>query len=313
MKRFTTIVLTIFWLLVNGCLGYAYWIWTPKTGKWINPKYSVKPTPTEHLEYAKELYGASEYKQAEREFKKLVKSYPRSLEAAEAQFYLGLCYQARGNLYRAYLAYQKVVDKYPFSERIQEVIEREYKIAEKFMQEKRRRLANINLPVENPAIEIFRKVIDNSTYGPYAAVAQYKLGLLLKGLKHYSEAIEEFEKVISNYPDSEWVGPAKFQIASCQGNLSRSPEYDQEATRQARERFEEFLRQHPDAVLSRDARGKIEELRLKEAESNFAIAYFYEKQKAYKAAKLYYEDIIKNYPRSVWANKARQRLEMMEE
>ena len=79
----------------------------------------------------------------------------------------------------------------------------------------KRKALGVPLPVENPAIEIFSKVVENSTYGPLAPAAQYKLGLVLKWLLRYYEAEEAFNKVVSSYPDSEWAGAAKFKIASC--------------------------------------------------------------------------------------------------
>jgi outer membrane protein assembly factor BamD (BamD/ComL family) len=292
--------------------AYPYWIWTPKTGEWVNPKSAVKPTPKEQFDFAKSFYDGEKYEDAKREFRKLLRQYPKSFEASESQYYLGLIEEAIGNLYEAYKAYQKVIDKYPFSERIQEIIEREYKIGERFMAGEKRKAIGITLPVENPAIEIFSKVIENSTYGPLAAKAQYKLGLVLKSLLRYYEAEEAFNKVISNYPNSEWVEAAKFQIASCRAAVSRGPDYDQGAASQAKEKFEDFVKEHPDAVLSGEAEKNIYQLKEKEAEANFTIARFYEKQKAYEAAKIYYNDIINNYPDSVWAVKALERLQIME-
>lgn len=292
--------------------AYAYWIWTPKTGKWINPKTAVKSTPKEQFDLAKSFYDTKEYEDAKREFRKLLKAYPKSFEAAESQYYLGLVEDAQGNLYEAYLAYQKVVDKYPFSERIPQIIEREYKIAGAFMAGEKRKAMGVPLPVDNPAIEIFNKVVENSTYGPWAPAAQYKLGLVLKGLLRYYEAEEAFNKVVSSYPDSEWVAPAKFQIASCRAAVSRGPEYDQGSAGEAKEKFEEFVKEHPDAVLSKEAEINIEQLREKEAASKYNIARFYEKQKAFDAAKIYYNDTINNYPDSQWSAKALERLEMLE-
>ncbi|MGE5197759.1 MAG: tetratricopeptide repeat protein [Deltaproteobacteria bacterium] len=292
--------------------AHAYWIWTPKTGKWVNPKTSVKPVPKEQFEFAKGLYGEKKYEEAKREFAKVLKAYPKSVEAAESQYYLGLIEEAKNNLYEAYQAYQKVIDKYPFSERIQDIIEREYKIGEAFMAGEKRKALGIVLPVENPSIEIFAKVVDNSTYGPLAAKAQYKLGLVLKGLSRYGEAEEAFNKVLSNYPDSEWAPAAKFQIASCRAAVSRGPAYDQGAAKEAKEKFEEFVKDHPDAVLSRQAEENIGQLQEKEAESSYRIAIFYEKQKAYDAAKVYYQDLVKSYPSSIWAAKAIERLQVLE-
>lgn len=311
MARKSLFLAVIIWSLITS-QAYAYWIWTPKTGKWENPKTAVKPTPKEQFEFAKSLYESKQYEEAVREFKKALKSYPKSAEAAESQYYLGLIEEERGNSYEAYLAYQKVIDKYPFSERIQEIVEREYKIAERFMAGEKRKAAGISLPVDNPAIEIFSKVVENSTYGPLAPKAQYKLGLVLKGLSRYYEAEEAFNKVISNYPDSEWAEAAKFQIASTRAAVSRSPDYDQGSAKEARERFEDFVKEHPDAALSADAQRNIDQLKEREAESNYNIANFYEKQKEYGSAKIYYDEIINNYPGTIWAAKALERLQVIE-
>lgn len=310
MKRIPIICLALVFLFATH--SYAYWIWTPKTGKWVNPKTAVKQGPKEQFDFAKSLYAAQNYEEARREFKKLLKNFPKSFEASESQYYLGVVEEQAGDLYAAFQAYQKVIDKYPFSERIQEIIEREYAIAEKFMSGHKRKAAGIVLPVENPAIEIFTKVIENSSYGPLAPAAQYKLGLVLKGLLRYYEAEEAFNKVLSNYPNSEWAGAAKFQIASVRAAVSRSPDYDQWATKEAKEKFEEFVKEHPDAELSQEARKSIEQLGEKESESYFNIALFYEKQKSYDAAKVYYNKIIENYSGSFWANKARERLRALE-
>ncbi len=310
MRRIILGLLVISFLSIQP--AYSYWLWTPKSGKWVNPKNLPKDNPQEQFVYAKSFFDINKYEEAKREFRKLLKAYPKSAEAAESQYYLGLTEEAQGKLYEAYQAYQLVIDKYPFSERIQEVIEREYKIAEKFMSGEKRKALGVTLPVENPAIEIFGKVVENSTYGPLAPQAQYKLGLVLKALLRYYEAEEEFNKVVSRYPDSEWVSAAKFQIATCRSSLSKGPDYDQGAAQEAKERFEEFVKEHPDAVLSLDAENNINSIREKEAAASFNIAKFYEKQKAFDSAKIYYNDIINNYADSPWASQAAARLQTME-
>ncbi len=303
MKKILFLAL-LFSLLFTSS-GFCYWIWTPKTGKWINPKYSIKPTPQEQFAFAKIVYDAKDYKAAMAEFKKLLKHYSQSFEASEAQFYIGSCHENIGQIYEAYLAYQKVLDKYPFTKRTDEIIQKEFNIAERFMSGEKRKAIGVPLPVDNPAIEIYQKVIDNSQYGKLASAAQYKLGLVLKGLMRYYEAQEEFQKVINNYPESEWVGPAKYQIALCLASISPKAGYDQKPAEDAKEKFDEFLKEHPQAELSKQANTQINTIQQKEAENSFKIAQFYEKQKDFKAAELYYRDTIDNYPKSVWAAKSR--------
>jgi len=107
-------------------------------------------------------------------------------------------------------------------------------------------------------------------------------------------------------------GSFEFKIASCRRALSRGPAYDQGATKDAKDKFEEFLREHSDAVLSREAENNIRQLKEKEAESNFSIGRFYQKQKDYNAARIYYEDIINNYSETAWAAKAIEWLQVLE-
>ena len=311
MKRIILSLLIIFFLSIQP--AHAYWIWTPKSGKWVNPKNLPKDNPKEQFAYARSFFDNNKYEESKREFRKLLKAYPKSAEAAESQYYLGLTEEKQGKLYEAYQAYQMLVDKYPFSERIQEIIELEYKIAERFMGGEKRKTLGITLPVDNPAIEIFGKVVENSTYGPLAPKAQYKLGLVLKGLMRYYEAEEEFGKVVSRYPDSEWSAAAKFQIASCRANLSKGFAYDQGSAQEAKEKFQEFVKEHPDAVLSLDAEKNIGQIREKEAEASYNIALFYEKQKAFDSAKIYYNNIVSDYPQSLWVAQAAARLQIMEQ
>ncbi|MCX7927182.1 MAG: outer membrane protein assembly factor BamD [Candidatus Omnitrophica bacterium] len=311
MKKLGIICLLIFF--ANLQYLYAYWIWNPKSGQWVNPKLSVKQGPQKQFEFALSLYNAEEYVDAKREFKKLIRHFPKAKEAAESQYYLGLIEEKLGNLYEAFKEYQKVIDTYPFSERIGEVIERQYAIGEAFMLGKAKRKAlGLELPVDNPALEIFAKVVENSPYGALAAKAQYQLGMVYKNLGQYYEAEEAFNKVINNYPDSEWAQSAKFQIAACRALASRGPAYDQGSTKEAREKFQEFILSSPQTPLVNEAENRLKELSEKEAESNYQIGRFYEKQRDYKAAEIYYNATIEVAPESPWAVRAMERLKIME-
>lgn len=301
----------VFFALSTGT-AYPYWIWTPKTGKWVNPRDGVKSSPKEQFNEAKALFDAGKYDDAKREFRKILKAYPKSTEAAESQFFLGQVEEKLGNPFEAYKAYQVVVEKYPFSERIGQINEREFAIGEEFMNGAKRKALGMSLPVENPAIEIFGKIVDNAPYGPLAAKAQYRLGLVLKGLSRLNEAEDAFGKVVSNYPESEWVEPAKFQLAETKAALSKGSDYDQGATKEAKEKFEDFVKSNPDAALSREAEKNIGRLKDKEAESDFNAARFYEKQKQSDPARLYYEGIMKDVPDSIWAARAAERLRIMD-
>ena len=83
----------------------AGWVWTPQTG-WLGPGGAVKDTPEEQLKHALAFFEKPDYKRALVEFKKLVRHYKASREAAEGQYYIGRCYEGDGDYYATFLAYR---------------------------------------------------------------------------------------------------------------------------------------------------------------------------------------------------------------
>ena len=124
----------------------------------------------------------------------------------------------------------------------------------------------------------------------------------------YQEARDEFEKVVNDYPDNEWAKAAKYQIALADSKRSTTAEYDQKITQSAVKEFEEFTKNYPDAELSDQAKEQVIQLREKEAENNFLVAQFYEKQKNYDSAKVYYQMVVNDYKTSPFASKALLRI-----
>jgi len=311
MKKTNNIIfLLILLILFTSKNCFAFWIWTPETNKWVNPKYSVKETPAEQLAYAEEFYEAQEYKEAISECEKLIKHYPKAREAAEAQFLIAKCFQDQGKTYTAFKHYQTVIDMYPFSDKSAEIVKIQYDIALELLEGKTNnsKMKDAFLGNDYNPIDILRTVIKNAPYGQYAAISQYKIGLYLMEKRLYQESRDELEKVINDYPDSEWAQAAQYQIAIADMSRSSAAEYDQKVTQAAVRELEAFAETYPDAEFSEDAKEHIKELRNKEAENSFVVAKFYEKQKKYASARIYYQSIIDDYASTTWASQALERM-----
>ena len=293
----------------------AFWVWTPETNKWVNPKYSVKGTPQEQLEVGLSFYKAKEYKEAIREFHKLLKHYPRARQAPDAQYHIGLCLEEQGAALKAFKEYQVVIDKYPFSELAIVIVQKQYDIGMLLLENANNRGKFIDAfaGADYNVIDVFKTVIKNAPYGDLAAPSQYKIGLYLQEKRLYQEARDEFEKVINDYSDSEWTKAAKYQIALADAQRSSDAQYDQEITKAAVEEFDEFVKMYPDAELSNQAKEQIYQLREKEAENNFVVAQFYEKQKNYKAAKIYYQVVVDDFKNSTWVSRSLNKIREMVE
>ncbi|MBF0570556.1 MAG: outer membrane protein assembly factor BamD [Candidatus Omnitrophica bacterium] len=307
-------VLSLIFLIALPSLCRAVWIWTPETGKFINPKWDVKPTPEDQLEYAQSFKDQGNCKKAIAEFKKLIKAYPRAKEAPEAEFFTGQCLESMNKPFEAYQAYQLVIDKYPFSERAAQIVALEYNIANHLLENKgRSKWAEAVVGSDSRVIEIFRTVIKDAPYGKLAAISQYKIGLYLKEKGLYQEARDEFEKTMNDYPASEWAQAAKFQIAMADTSRASDAQHEQKVTSVAMEEFNEFVKNHPDSQLAPEAQAQMARLKAKEAENSFVIAQFYEKQKNLKAARIYYKEVTNNYADTSWGAKASAHLKVIGE
>jgi len=71
MRKITLIFLFLAIPLCNP--AFPYWVWTPESGKWENPKYAAKDTPEEQFKYAMSFYKTGNLSLSLKEFKKLIK------------------------------------------------------------------------------------------------------------------------------------------------------------------------------------------------------------------------------------------------
>lgn len=309
MRRIFIIILCSIWAVE----AYPFWIWSPKNQKWKNPEYAPLATPALQSERAISKFDQKRYKAALKEFKKVLIHFPDAEEAADSQYYLGRCWEELKQPYRAYEEYQKVIDSYPNSKRIQEIIERQYTIGEYFLNKEPKKWLGISLfeLAEHPSMGIFKKVVENAPYSEYAPCAQYKLGILYAKLGRFQEAKDAFQALLDNYPDSEWAEAGKYQLAMASAKASYGIDYDDVHRKEALSGFSDFLKRHPDTQLTQEAETQFQELREKEAKKNYTIAQFYEKQKKIESAIVYYEVVITTYPHTRYAQPAKERLEKL--
>ncbi len=297
------------------CLqAYPFWIWSPKTQEWKNPKHSALATPTLQYQQAVEFFEIGEFKRAHDEFNKLLVNYPDSREAPEAQYYLGRSLEELDKPYQAYLAYQKIIQSYPNSVRIGEAIERQYNIGEYFLKREPWKVFGISIYdfVEHPSIRIFKSIVEESPYSDYAVRAQYKLGMIFLELGHFEKARLAFQKVLDNYPESRWAEPAKYQAALATAKVFPGADYDSRYLESASEKLDQFIQAHPEAQISEEARGQLAQLRNKEAEKIFETAEFYLRRNRPESARVYLSRIINQFSDTEYYQKAKEKIAIIE-
>jgi outer membrane protein assembly factor BamD len=134
--------------------------------------------------------------------------------------------------------------------------------------------------------------------------AQYFLGMSYLKQKEYILAAYEFEYLLKNYGTSSFAPDGRFQLAMCYFGMSPKYSLDQTYTHQAITEFKNFLELYPTDKNAPDAEAKIKELRNKLALKEFKSADLYSTMENYKAATLYYENVVNEYFDTEYADDA---------
>ncbi len=288
----------------------ASWIWSPDLGKWINPKKVAKDTPEAQHDWAMSFFNQKDWDKAIEEFEKLTEVYPTSRLAAEGVYFIGLSWEQKGDPSKAADAYQKLVNKYPYSDRIKEAIKHEFEIANEFSGGGKVKMLGVPvLPGQDKALELYQHIVKNAPFGSYGDQAQFQIGELYKRQGEYELSRKAYQTVVDEYPQSELVPKARYQIAYSSMLASKKSQYDEQHAQQAIQEFEEYKDKFPVEPQALEADESIKTIRSEKAERDLKVALFYEDQKKWNSAKVYYEDLIRNYPETRAAAQAKKNLD----
>lgn len=312
-RSFTTAMFLFAALLSFESTAGAFWIFTPKDKKFVNPKFAVKDTPEEQFEWAMRFYESGDFKRASEEFTRLTDSYKDSDVAPEAQYYAARAYEEQGRYWFAYQSYKKTIDNYPYTRRMDEIIERLYNLANTVENVETAKIMGIELSesMERSA-QMYKTIVDSSPFSPYADKSLYKMGDVYRRMRKYNDAIQAYEKIMQDYPESPLVAEARYQLAFTKYEASLDPEYDQESTDQALKEFKEIAATTPVPAMANEADKVLDELRARKAESTLKIAEFYEKQGKYASAIMYYDSVRGKFAGSSAAEHADEKIKNLE-
>lgn len=312
MKKYFIFVLVLlsFLLVVDS---YAQWTWTPQTGRFINVKRMPKETAELQIEYARSLYLQGDYKKALKETEKFFDFYGQNPLADQNLFLRGEIKMAMEKWLEAAKEFQKLVSGYPNSKLYEQAIQKQFEIGDKLYErglKKRSKFISFfrGKPLKH-AIEVYGMVVSNQPFMPRSAEAQYKIGLCHHARKEYIEAGYEYRRVIENYPQSDWVDDARFELARCYYESSLPSEYDQSRAELAIEAIDEFLRNFPEDSRVEELKEWRQKMRDNIAEQKLIIARYYEKQRKFDSARIYYQLIANQYTDTPSAEQANKWLE----
>jgi len=110
------------------------------------------------------------------------------------------------------------------------------------------------------------------------------------------EAQYKYRDFINRYPGSDRADYAMLQIAMVSYKQMEKPDRDQQKTREALDKFTEMLKAYPRSSLVPEAQKRLRDVQDRLAKHEHIIARFYMKRHSYNAAVLRLNGLVNDYP-----------------
>jgi outer membrane protein assembly factor BamD len=284
-------------------------------GRWTRPRAG------DQLLVAQEALEAGRYALALKAARRTVRLWPLSDYAPQAQYLLARAYEARGNEERAFREYQTLLQRYPKVDVYQQVLERQFEIANQFLDGKRFRLWG-TLPLFRSmerTVKMYEQIIQSGPYSDVAPQAQLSIGAARENQTTFFNKVDPFQQALQAYlkaadryfDDREIASEAVFRAGNAYFQQARKADYDQTMAGQAIATFNDFIVLYPNDPRVPEARILIAQLRTEQARGSFATARYYERRKRWSGALIYYNEVLLQDPNSPYAEPARQKIQQI--
>lgn len=290
------------------------WVYeTPgEEGKWTRVRAE------DQLQVSEEAFAKKDYSLAIKSSRRVVKVWPLSDYAPRAQYLLGRSYEGKGNDEKAFKAYQTLLERYPKFGSAQEVLERQFEIANRYLAGKWFRLWGTIpfFPSMEKTVAMYEQIVRNGPFSPVAPRAQMNIGAARENqtsffnrIDPFQEAVVAYEKAADRYHDNPGIASeALFKAGMAYYRQARKADYDQSVAQQAYATFSDFIVLYPNHEQVPEAQALMAELRTEQARGFFLTARYYDRRGKLPAAMIYYNETYVQDPNGPYAPRARERL-----
>ena len=327
IRRFTSLSLMAICLLALPQIAPAPLIYRPgegwtyepvgREGKWRRDRAK------DQLEVAQTAFEKRDYNLALQAARRVVSQWPLSDYAPQAQYLVGRCYEAKKQDEKAFKEYQKLLEKYPKSTNSQEVLVRQFEIANRFLAGQSFKLWGYIpfFPSMGRTAELYKKIASIGPYSDIAPQAQLNIGTAYEKKKvlwfkkpDYSEAVKAYEIAADRYFDrTNIAAEAIYRAGLAYAKQARTAEYDQSTAAKAIATLNDFVTLFPDDQRVSEAQKLVESLKAEQARGSYEIARFYEKRQRWSGALVYYNEVLLLDPTSKLASAAREKIDALKQ
>lgn len=292
--------------------------YTPGEG-WYYEPYGEKanwqrPRAKEQLDVAEQSFTNKNYNVALHAAHRVVRVWPLSDYAPDAEYLIGRCLEVKGKDEAAFNAYQAIIQKYPSSGNFNEILWRQYEIAGRFLDGEFFRLWGM-IPLYrsmDQTAKLYSTIVTNGPYSEVAPHAQMQIGAAREKQKDYEAAVKAYETAADRYYNQPNIAAdALYREGAAYQKQAATAEYDQGMAGKAIAAYTDFATLYPDDKRVPEAQKAIASLKAVQVAGSFKIAQFYERYKKWAGAVVYYNEVLQLDPNSTYAEPARKKIELL--
>ena len=281
--------------------------------KYVPPgEEEISGNAAEMYQTAQTAEKENNLKRAIKAYKTLVKRHPKDGLAPDAIYRAAQLQEQTLQYTPAAESYLHLVERYASSAHFDEAIEGQFRIGEIYLNGKK--LKVLGIPIASAldrAVTIFANVVRTAPYGRYTARAQFDIGLAREKQGANDAAIQAYQAVVDKFPNEPIAVDAQYQIGYIWFTASQRGTNDAAAANNAKTAFQDFLFHYPKSEKAAQAHKNLDLLEHKQTNNSFKVAKFYDKQKYYRAAVIYYNEVIRQQPGSEESNQAKKRIDQL--
>ena len=288
--------------------GWTYEPVGSEGAKWVRKRAK------DQLQVAQEAFDHHQYRIALKAARRVVKVWKFSDSAGPAQYLIGRCFEERKMDERAFKEYQTALLKYPKLPNYDEVMQRQFAIASRFLNGQWFKLWGYIpfFPSMDRTAVLFDQVVRNGPFNPTGPKAQMDIGTAREKQKNFPLAVKAYEKAADRYHDRpEVAADALYRAGRAWEKQAKRAEYDQSIAKAAIDNFQDLAALYPNDKRIPDTQKVIASLRVEQARGAYETARFYERYKRWQGALVYYNEVLVKDSSSPFAAEARKRIEIL--
>lgn len=310
MRRWTAVICGA-WIVVwvaGLARGGSEW----KGGRWVRTPGATAGTAAGQIEQIRQYLEAGKERNAIKAAEEFLEKHSGHELREDAMMLAGQAEFNRGRYYQAYEWFERLLKEFPNGKLFERALDREYRVGDAFLNGSKRIVGKVfRLPATDEGVEILTRIAEHAPGSALAERALVRIPEFYYGKGKYAEAAERYDQFLEIFPKSKRAPYVMLQAARATYALYKGPRFDETPLLEALQRFTRFNELYPQAAKREKIPQVLERIRSQRAERLYAAADFYRRSSKPKSALFYYDQVIKDYPKTEWADRARQAKEQI--